>query len=623
MTKKKTKKTSKPDSPKRRSRNPEPPTGGPSEENERSAATRPAANGQAVAPDFAIVGVGASAGGLEAFTLLLQALPARPELALVFIQHLAPQHHSALATVLGNATSLPVVQVVDGMTVEKNHIYVMPPNVQMEFRDGKLHLGPRPGDRTQFTPIDFFFRSLARELQNGAIGVVLSGTASDGSDGLREIKAQAGITLAQEPQTARYDGMPLSAVATGMVDMVLPPAELAHELYRIARHPYTRPVEPTPGDEKNEFDGELLARVFELLRAAGGVDFTHYKFPTIRRRLQRRMLLHKVAGLDEYLKVLIENPVEVERLYHDVLIHVTRFFREPDSFEALTKYVFPKLVEDRHDDRPIRIWIPGCSTGEEAYSTAVAMLEFLGDAAGSVPVQIFATDVSEMAVDVARSGLYPQSITDDVSEERIRRFFTKSDGHYRVAKVVRDMCVFARQDLTRDPPFSKLDLIMCRNVLIYLGTVLQKKLMSTFHYALKPDGFLMLGSAETTGAFGDLFTVADKKHRIFNKRAGGALYDPMPRIDYTVERAERTARLPTESRVIGNVYSEAGRLILDKYAPAAVLVDAELQIVHSAATPANISSPPPETPASTCSRWPATACCTGSAPPCMRPAGEM
>jgi two-component system, chemotaxis family, CheB/CheR fusion protein len=530
--------------------------------------------------DFTVVGIGASAGGLEAVTQLLQAVPPRPGLAMVLVQHLSPQHTSALPTLLASASELPVSHVVDGMVVEENHVYVIPPNVQMELRGRRLHLAPRPDDRSQFTPIDHFFRSLARELQNRAVGVVLSGTASDGSDGLREIKAVGGITLAQDPTTARYDGMPLAAVNTGIVDRVLPPTELARELIRIAEHPYIRHVRPRREGDDLAIDDGRLTRIFELLRAASGVDFTHYKSPTIKRRLQRRMVLHKLTSLDRYVKLLEENAAEVDQLYQDVLIHVTRFFREPESFTALAEHVFPKLLEDRDDERPIRIWVPGCSTGEEPYSIAIALLEHLGDREGSIPVQIFATDVSEMAIDVARAGVYPQSITDDVSEDRIRRFFTKVDGHYRVTKSVRDMCVFARQDLTRDPPFSKLDLIMCRNVLIYLGTALQRRLISIFHYSLKPAGVLVLGSAETTGPLSELFGVLDKKHRLYSKRAVEVVHGAMPPFDQASGRVDRAARLPVEPRTAGNVHNEANRLILDKYGPAAVIVDQEMQILQ-------------------------------------------
>jgi two-component system, chemotaxis family, CheB/CheR fusion protein len=529
---------------------------------------------------FTIVGVGASAGGLEAVTQLLQGMPPRPGLALVVVQHLSPEHASAMPTLLAAKTPLPVLQVTEGTLVEENHVYVVPPNVEMELRGRRLHLTPRPDDRSRFNPIDHFFESLARELQDKAVGLVLSGTASDGSAGLREIKAVGGITLAQDPKTARYDGMPQSAVNTGIVDRALPPADLARELVRIAEHPYLRHVTPRREGDELEIDDGRLTRIFQLLRTSSGVDFTHYKSPTIKRRLQRRMVLHKLTSLDQYVKLLEENPAEVDQLYQDVLIHVTRFFREPDSFAALVEHVFPNLVEDRDHERPIRIWVPGCSTGEEPYSIAIALLEHLGDRAGSVSVQIFATDVSEMAIDVARSGVYPQSITADVSEERIRRFFTKTDGHFRVAKSVRDLCVFARQDLTRDPPFSKLDMIMCRNVLIYLGTVLQRRLISIFHYALRPAGVLVLGSAETTGPLGELFGVLDKKHRLYVKRAVEMAHGPMPAFDRTAGRGDRSAQLPAEPSATGNIHQAANRLILDRYGPAAVIVDQELQIVQ-------------------------------------------
>jgi len=532
-----------------------------------------------------IVGVGASAGGLEAFSQLLHALPPNPGLALVLVQHLAPQHESALPSLLAAKTKLPVVQAEQGMRVEPNHVYVIPPNVQMGIDGDVLRLLPRPHDRSQYMPIDFFLRALAESAEGRAIGVILSGTASDGAVGVREIKAVGGITLAQEPETAKYDGMPRAAIATGMVDLVLPLERLAHELAAIARHPYVQRARPAADETALADDvalrDEQLQRVFALLRAASGVDFKHYKLPTIERRLQRRMVLHKLTRFDQYLTHLQQNPGEVQALYQDLLIHVTRFFREPESFAVLAAEIYPQLIAAQRDDHPIRVWIAGCSTGEEAYSVAITLLESLGDRAGSVPIQIFATDVSENAIDHARTGIYPGSIAADVSPERLRRFFTKIDGSYRVSKSVRDLCIFARQDLSRDPPFSKLDLVVCRNVLIYMTAALQRKLLTVFHYALKPHGCVMLGHAETVGTLSDSFTVEDKRHRIYKKK----LLDEGPRsAGYPMEYSAAPAahRKPPEDRLTGvaSIQNEANRLVLDRYAPPGVVVDESLQIVQ-------------------------------------------
>ncbi|HVQ15261.1 MAG TPA: chemotaxis protein CheB, partial [Vicinamibacterales bacterium] len=458
-----------------------------------------------------IVAVGASAGGLDAFSQILENLPPSPDIAIVFVQHLSPQHESALPSLLSPRTSLPVVQVTDGMRIEANHVYVVPPNVQMEIAGGHLHLLPRPHDRSQFTPIDFFFESLARSAQERAIGVILSGTASDGSIGVREIKAAGGITIAQKQETAKYDGMPRAAIATGMIDLVLTPKEVAEYISHSPQHPYL--VARPAGESRGEIAAtdDQFQDLFTLLRRASGIDFKQYKMPTVRRRLLRRMALHQIAEVSAYLRYLRDHPPEVTALSQDLLIHVTRFFRDPDSFKVLEAHALHEIALKRGDD-PIRIWVPGCATGEEAYSVAIVLIELLGERATDRKAQIFATDVSDAAIEQARRGTYPASIAADVGPERLSRFFTKSDGGYRVSKILRDVCVFARHDLARDPPFSRLDLIACRNVLIYLDAVLQKHVITVFHYALKARGFLLLGGAETTGSLA-AFTLVDKKWR--------------------------------------------------------------------------------------------------------------
>ena len=537
--------------------------------------------------EFPIVGVGASAGGLEAFSQLLTALPEDVGVAIVFVQHLSPLHESALPELLTASTNMPVVQVTDSMPIEANRVHVIPPGFHLSIEDGHLRLTPRPLGREQHLPIDAFFRSLADHAQSHAIGVVLSGTSSDGAAGLREIKAVGGITLAQDPKTAKYDGMPRAAIATDAVDLVLPPQEIALELERLIKHPLVRHVKPKRSQDEMAVGEEHLHRIFALLRSATGVDFTHYKQPTIRRRLQRRMVLHKITGVDQYIQFLKQRPEEVHALYSDILIHVTRFFREPVSFEALTGTVFPSILAQRHPEEPIRIWVPGCATGEEPYSIAIALLEFLGDHAAGIPIQIFATDISDAAVEFARAGVYAESISEDVSPERLRRFFNRSDGGYRISKTVRDLCVFARQDITRDPPFSRLDLIVCRNVLIYLGPVLQKKVMSVFHYALKSVGYLMLGTAETVGASADLFAVTDKRHRLYTKKVAAVRTD----LAFApVNHSEHGAVIPERVRIGGgshdhgrpahSVHNEANRIVLDRFAPPGVIINDDLQIVQ-------------------------------------------
>jgi two-component system CheB/CheR fusion protein len=527
-----------------------------------------------------VVGIGASAGGFEAVNRLLQHVTPDSGLAFVLVQHLAPQHESVLAELLAGAARIPVVQAQEHMPLRANRLHVIPPNAHMTIADGHLHLVPRPLDRTQYNPIDSFFQSLAAQVEHRAVGVILSGSASDGAIGMREIKGAGGFTMVQDPATAAYDGMPRAAIATGAVDLILPPEGLGSELVRLGAHPFLAAADQRDSNGLTITDAQL-ERLFYLLRAGSGVDFTHYKLPTIKRRLLRRMALHKVTSADEYLRLLDQEPDEVRNLYRDILIHVTRFFREPESFVALAAKVFPQMLEGAAGGRtPVRVWVPGCATGEEAYSIAIALLEHLGTEAASVTLQVFATDVSEEAIEKARAGVYPESISADVSAERLRRFFTRIDGELRVNKIVRDSCIFARQDLTRDPPFSKLDLIVCRNVLIYLGARLQQQLMAVFHYALKANSFLMLGPTETVGPHGELFVLSDKRHRLYQKRNGLGRADlSLTEIRHRPELGRRP--LLSTRHTGGDVQSEVSRLLLARYGPPGVVVNGDLQIVHT------------------------------------------
>ena len=436
----------------------------------------------------------------------------------VLVQHLAPRAHSMLPEILAKVTRMPVAEVQDGMRVEPNRIYVTPPDITMSLEQGVLHLAARIEPRGVHRPIDDFLRSLAQDQGSRAIGVILSGTASDGVLGLQAIKAEGGITFAQEVATAKYAGMPESAIAAGHVDFVLSPEKIARQLARLAHHPF---VTAPPAAREAELPQEegVFNQILLLLKAATGLDFTHYKHSTIKRRINRRMMLQQMEKLEDYVRLLRENAEEVKSLYEDILINVTSFFREPEAFEALQQVVFPEIMRNRAEDEAIRIWVPGCASGEEAYSLAISLLEFLGDLAANVQVQIFATDIEDGVIDKARQGIYPEAISADVSPERLRRFFVKVPGGYQVSKTIRGMCVFARQNLIKDPPFSRMDLISCRNVLIYFGPVLQKKVIPIFHFALKPTGFLLLGKSEALSAFPELFTLVDKKLKIFLKKA--------------------------------------------------------------------------------------------------------
>ena len=554
----------------------------------RQAAPRPAPRRPAPAPQpdkgaeddaaaVVVAGVGASAGGFEAFCQLLAAMPPNPGMALVFVQHLSPTHHSALPQLLASSTAMPVEEATDGMVVRPDHVYVTPANVQLRLEGHALRLLQRPTDRTQYSPIDAFFRSLAEDAESGAIGVLLSGNSSDGVAGLRDIRAAGGTVLVQDPQSARFDVMPRAAISAQVVDMVLTPAEMGPALARLTAGP--RPVSGPP--RLAGVEEQVMRRIFAILRSATGVDFSRYKPPTIGRRLQRRMVLLKVADLEGYLRHLESTPAEVQNLYDDLLIQVTRFFRDPDTFEALQEGVYPSITEGRTHDTPIRVWVAGCATGEEAYSVTMSLVEYLGEAAGNVDLQIFATDVSDAAVERARAGVYPESIAEDVSPQRLRRFFSKIDGGYQISKLVRDHCIFARQDLARDPAFSKLDLIVCRNVLIYLDPTLHKKLMTVFHYALRPGGFLMLGRAESIGQHGELFHLVDKKARIFSRKGSrGRVGMEPPLADAGAGKAAAQIRGGRQREGRG-VQGEATRLLLSRYAPPGVLVDSDLHIVQA------------------------------------------
>ncbi len=536
-------------------------------------------------PKFPVVGIGASAGGLEAFSALLRHLQPNTGMAFVLVQHMDPKHASLLPELLSKVSPMPLVQACDRMKVEPNSVYVIPSDMDIEIQDSILRLFPRTAVRGQHLPIDRFFRSLAAEVGTRAIGVILSGSSTDGVLGIETIKAEGGITFAQDEQTAKFDSMPRAAISRGCIDFVLPPEEIARELIRIGQHPYisgpdsdaaaAEPVKPIPPPSE-------LDRIFAMLRAATLVDFTLYKRSTIQRRISRRMTLHRLESLDAYLSLLQQNPSELQELYREILIKVTSFFRDPEVFKGLTAKVFPELVQRLRADTPLRIWIPGCATGEEVYSIAITLLEYLNQTGRHIPVQVFATDISDEAIDHARTGIYIENIASDVSPERLRRFFVKVEGGYQVNKMVRDLCIFARHDLIRDPPFSRLDLISCRNVLIYLDSPLQKRVLPMFHYALKHNGYLMLGSSETITAFSDLFHLEDKKHRFYIRRQVASPQRFEFESGPMAVRAEgvRTARGAAENQGSLDVQREADRAVLARYAPAGVVINEDYEVVQ-------------------------------------------
>jgi two-component system, chemotaxis family, CheB/CheR fusion protein len=529
---------------------------------------------------FPVVGIGASAGGLDAFRQLLSNLPIDTGMAFVLIQHLEPNQKSLLSEILARETIMPVVEVQQGMAVEPNCVYVIPPSTKMVILQGLLHLTPRDKAHGVAMPIDAFFLSLAVDRGSKAIAVVLSGGESDGARGLEAVKEAGGITFAQCEASAKVSSMPNTAVATGQVDFVLPPSAIAEELAKISHHPYV--VHPTPAKVVAAIaNGETaLQSIFTILQTRVGVDFTLYKHTTLKRRILRRMVLYRLETLEDYVTYLQGHGAEVQALYEDILINVTSFFRDPIVFATLESKVFP-VIANRAPDSPIRIWVVGCSTGEEVYSIAMCLLEFLDGQSIKPPIQIYATDISDWAIEKARKGIYSQNRVADVSPERLQRFFAPVEDGYQIGKSVRELCVFAKQNLCSDPPFSKLDLISCRNVLIYLDTVLQKKVFPIFHYALKPAGFLLLGTSETTGKSADLFTIIDKKYKIYSRKtASTRLSLELIANTYASEIANPALRNSDVAWSDLELHREADRLVLDHYAPAGVVVNSDLEIVH-------------------------------------------
>jgi two-component system CheB/CheR fusion protein len=537
--------------------------------------------GEPVDSPFPVVGVAASAGGLEAFTQLLSHLPTDTGMAFVLIQHLAPDHESLLSEILARVTQLPVCEVQNNTTVEPNHVYVIPPNTKMVLSNGVLQLSPREKVFGRYMPGDAFFTSLAADCGHKAIAVVLSGLDGDGSLGLKAIKAVGGVTFAQCKETAQFDSMPNTAVATGDVDFVLPPAKIAEELVNLSRNPMLVRSQPPRLTEALSQSGDALTTIFALLRSHTGVDFSRYKPNTINRRIQRRMLLYKLENLEEYIAHLQTYPAEVTALYEEILIHVTNFFRDAEAFDLLQEIVFPAIMQNKSGDMPIRIWVAGCSTGEEVYSIAICLLEFLENQAIQFPIQIFATDISEGAINTARAGIYAENQMVEVSTLRRRRFFHAIEGdRFQISKTVRELCVFARQNLGSDPPFSNLDLISCRNVLIYLGDTLQKRIMPIFHYSLNPTGFLLLGTSESIGQASDLFTLVEKKYKLYAKNliATRPIFSFTPS-SYPLMKLSDRSSMPAPLEEF-DLEKKVDHLIATHYAPVGAVLDDKMQVLQ-------------------------------------------
>ncbi|RAZ83141.1 methyltransferase [Mesorhizobium hawassense] len=523
---------------------------------------------------FPIIGIGASAGGIGALQTFFPEVPADSGFAYVVIQHLDAEHESVLADIIQRCTAIDTQNAAEGQEIEPNNIYVTPPGVSVTIEDGRFRVAKMATTRAKRTPIDDFFTSLAQGRAENAAGIILSGTGSDGTIGLRAIKERGGLTLAQE--SAEYDGMMRSAVQSGMIDMVLPAEEMAAKLVGYFRH-----FSHTEGerDRRKRDVAEQLSRIAALLRVRTGHDFSGYKDNTILRRIQRRMQVLQIDDPTVFYERLRDEPQQVDLLFQDLLIGVTSFFRDQHAFEGLERFVIPKLFESRKPDETIRVWVPGCATGEEAYSIAMLLKERAPRGAASPNLQIFATDIDERALEVARAGRYPSTIATDVTPKRLKEFFSREDGTYRVASDLRETCLFSTHNLLRDPPFSKLDLIACRNLLIYMGPELQEKIVPIFHYALRNNGFLFLGSSENVTRHMRLFSTIDKASRIFQKRSGAAMQRlPEFPLAATARQAPALARRGAPAATLREV---AERVLVERYAPAYVVINADGEVMHS------------------------------------------
>jgi two-component system CheB/CheR fusion protein len=532
---------------------------------------------------FPIVGIGASAGGLAAFEAFFANMPAHTEsgMAFVLVQHLDPDHKSILADLVKRYTRMKVYEIEDGTVVEPNCAYIIPPNRDLALLHGKLHLMEPVAARGLRLPIDLFFRSLAQDQHERAICIVFSGTGSDGTLGLKAIKGEGGMAMAQDPQSTKYDGMPRSAIQTGLVDYVLPPEKMPEQLIAYVQHAFGQVTQRATAAIPQTIDA--LQKIFILLRAHTGHDFTHYKQNTVLRRIERRMAVNQIEYMDGYVRYLQQNPLELEALFRELLIGVTNFFRDPEAFEALMEQAIPRLVAAKSAGETLRVWVPGCSTGEEAYSIAILLREAMDELRKDFRIQVFATDIDGKAIEKARRGVYPDSISADISPERLARFFAQEDNTYRIRKTIRDAVVFAEQNVIEDPPFSRMDLISCRNLLIYFGPELQKKVVRLFHYSLHPDGFLLLGNSESIGEFVDLFATVDRKWKLFQRKGvatpRAAIIDlPSPSLIRDVELAG--PGMASRSEETADVRELTERTLLEAYSPPCAIINEKAQVLY-------------------------------------------
>jgi two-component system CheB/CheR fusion protein len=527
---------------------------------------------------FPIVGIGASAGGLEVLELFLKNVPVGSGMAFVIVQHLDPTHKGILAELLQRVTPMKVSQIKDRTRVQPDCVYVIPPNKDLSILHGVLHLLDPVAPRGLRLPIDFFLRSLAADSEDHSIGVILSGMGADGTLGLKAIKEKAGVVFVQDPASAKFDGMPRSAVEAGLADIVAPVEALPGKIIAFLHH---MPLVASPGLAEEDKGHSAFEKIVILLRAQTGHDFSLYKKNTVYRRIERRMGIHQIRRIATYVRFLQENPQELELLFKELLIGVTNFFRDPAMWEQLKAEVIPALLKDRPPGQALRVWVPACATGEEAYSLGIVFKEALEQLkpAQKHTLQIFATDLDRDAIGKARAGVFPANIAADVSPERLNRFFVQLDHKYQVAKSIREMVLFAPQNVIMDPPFTRLDLVSCRNLLIYLTPELQKKLFPVFHYSLNPGGVLVLGNAETVGEFTDLFAPLAGKTQLYRRLESGHRAEPVEFPASFMPARKGVPPLPKPLKTTANLQSQAEQLLLQRYSPAAVLVNDKGDII--------------------------------------------
>jgi len=543
--------------------------------------------------NFAVVGIGASAGGVKALEGFFNVMPPNSGLAFVVIQHLDPRHESYMASLLEQHTRMKVVQTTNGMTVEPNRVYLKPPNRDVVIAGHTLQLLPPKEKRGTKLPIDTFFRSLAEELREMSIGIILSGTGADGTMGAKEIKGAGGLVLAQDPYQAEYPDMPRSVIESEAADFTLPVERMPDAFMNYLGHPFVefKATVKKPEKTKEEKIKDAYPAILALIRRTTGHDFTGYKNNTVHRRIGRRMAIHRVKNPKEYLRFLRENPEEVTALFKDMLINVTNFFRDAPAWEVLARKVIKPMIKDDPLDMPIRAWVPGCGSGEEAFTLAILIHETMEKIGVQHEIKIFATDIDEEAIAIARESVYPENITSDVSPERLRKYFSEQGGKYKVENSVREMVIFAIHDILKDPPFSQLNLISCRNLLIYMGSGLQEKIIPLMHYSLRPDGYLFLGTSESIGDFTDMFSVVNQKYKIFQSHemeSRQAYYNQFEmafgnaRGDKSFDRWDQSDEQKQEKEIQKKlqIRRQMEQTILETVAPPAVFVDKDLNVLY-------------------------------------------